>query len=242
MFPNPQDALPLPVRPSLEQYRKLAKDLVKACTSAEPDAMAAWADRWIGSLEKSAGRFSGLADRRTADRRAAQVEEFATRKLRSGGAARCRLAEALFVIARSHGFDSWPKLVAHLDRLAHSHSRAAAFEAAADAIVSGDEATLRDLIAVDPSVVRARSTREHGATLLHYVSANGVEGYRQVTPKNIVAIATILLDAGAEVDAEADVYGGGSTTLGLVGHERPPARCRRPAPPAPACCWITAPR
>ena len=31
MFPNPQSALPLPPRPSLERYRKIAKDLVKAC-------------------------------------------------------------------------------------------------------------------------------------------------------------------------------------------------------------------
>ena len=29
MYPNPQDALPLPPRPSVEQYRKRAKDLVK---------------------------------------------------------------------------------------------------------------------------------------------------------------------------------------------------------------------
>ena len=52
--------------------------------------------------------------------------------------------------------------------------------------------------------------------MLHYVSANGVEGYRQKTPPNIVEITKLLLDAGAEVDAEADVYGGGATTLGLV--------------------------
>lgn len=31
MFPNPQDALPLPPRPNLEQYKKQAKDLIKAC-------------------------------------------------------------------------------------------------------------------------------------------------------------------------------------------------------------------
>src|SRR5262249_55131647 len=58
--------------------------------------------------------------------------------------------------------------------------------------------------------------REHRSTLLHYVSANGVEGYRQKTPKNIVQIAESLLKAGAEIDAEADVYGGGATTLGLT--------------------------
>jgi len=64
--------------------------------------------------------------------------------------------------------------------------------------------------------VRERSTRDHNSTLLHYVSANGVESYRQKTPRNILAIARALLDAGAEVDAEADVYGRGSTTLALA--------------------------
>jgi len=61
-----------------------------------------------------------------------------------------------------------------------------------------------------------RSTRDHHSTLLHYVSANGVEDFRQKTPPNIVEITNLLLDAGAEVDAESDAYGGGCTTLGLV--------------------------
>jgi len=215
VFPNPQDALPLPVRPSLEQYRKLAKDLLKACNASDNDALGGWADRWIDSLARAAGRFSDLSGR-TRDRRAGQVEEFAAKQLKSGRGKGPSLTDAQFVIARSHGFPSWPKFVEHLDRLAHVGSDVEAFETAADAIVAGDEATLRSLLAADPGLVRARATREHGATLLHYVSANGVEGYRQVTPRNIVAIAKILLDAGAEVDAEANVYGGGSTTLGLA--------------------------
>ncbi len=205
MFPNPQDALPLPARPSLEQYRKLAKDLVKACTSGEPRAIGAWADRWIASL---------LADsnRQHRDRAANQVEEFATRAMTQGRRT-CVLADAQFVIARSHGFESWPKFSAHLDALAHA---GALFEVAAQAIVDGDEDTLRRLLRDQPDLIRARSEREHKATLLHYVSANGVEGYRQQTPQNIARITEILLEAGAEVDAEANVYGGGCTTLGLV--------------------------
>src|SRR2546422_201931 len=59
---------------------------------------------------------------------------------------------------------------------------------AADAIVNGDAGKLKRLLRENPTLVRARSTREHGATLLHYTSANGVEGYRQKTPKNIVEI------------------------------------------------------
>ena len=48
------------------------------------------------------------------------------------------------------------------------------------------------------------------------VAANGVENFRQRTPPNIVRIAECLLDAGADVKATCDVYGGGADTLGLV--------------------------
>lgn len=96
-----------------------------------------------------------------------------------------------------------------------------AFEAAVDAVVSGDLDTLRRLLT--PALVRGRSQREHHATLLHYVSANGVENARQRTPANAVEVATLLLDAGAEVDALADVYGGQHTTLSLLITSTPPA-------------------
>ncbi len=205
MFPNPQDALPLPTRPSLEQYRKLAKDLVKACTAGAPRAIGEWADRWIGSL-------LAASNQRSRDRAANQVEEFAIHAM-TAGKRTCVLADAQFVLARAHGFESWPKFSAHLDALTHA---GAPYEAAAQAIVDGDEETLQRLLRERPELIRARSEREHNATLLHYVSANGVEGYRQKTPKNIVRITEILLNAGAEVDAEAEVYGGGATALGLV--------------------------
>jgi ankyrin repeat protein len=65
-------------------------------------------------------------------------------------------------------------------------------------------------------LILARSTREHQATLLHYVAANGVEGYRQKTPANAIEIAKLLLDSGAAVNATAEIYGGDATTLALV--------------------------
>jgi hypothetical protein len=201
VYPNPQDALPLPPRPSLEQYKKRAKDLVKACKSGDPATIRAWAARW------------GNTDTR-------QIEQFARAKL----AGSCALTSAQFVIARAHGFESWPKLAKHLETLARANSAVSAFETAADCIVSGDLGTLERLLREQPDLIRARSTREHRATLLHYVSANGVEGYRQKTPKNAVAVARLLLDAGAEVEAEADVYGGGCTTLGLVATSQHPLR------------------
>ncbi|HYU30170.1 MAG TPA: ankyrin repeat domain-containing protein [Gemmatimonadales bacterium] len=213
MFPNPQDALPLPPSPSLEQYRKQAKDLVKACDAGTP-AIAAWADRWMASL------LAGSA-RTTIDRAAQQVGEFAARTL-TREARRCVLADAQFVLARSHGFTSWPTFAAHLDALAHAGTETAAFEAAAEAIVRGDEAFLQQLLRQHPELIRARSAREHRATLLHYVSANGVENYRQKSPPNAARVTELLLAAGADVEAEADVYGGGCTALGLVATSSPP--------------------
>ena len=35
MFPNPQDALPLPQKPNVEQYRKLAKEVLNGTAPRE---------------------------------------------------------------------------------------------------------------------------------------------------------------------------------------------------------------
>lgn len=160
MFPYPHDALPLPERPNLENFKKIAKGLVKS------------------------------GDHPT-------------------------LAKAQFALARTYGFESWPKFARHVRELTRN-SPVSRFEAAADAIANGDAASLRDLLQSDPDLVRARSTRRHNATLLDYVAANGVENYRQKTPKNVIEIAEMLLTAGAGVDASANVYGGGCATLELV--------------------------
>lgn len=90
------------------------------------------------------------------------------------------------------------------------------FEAAVEAIVNGDQAGLAKLLHANPELVRERSERAHRSTLLHYVAANGVEDFRQKTPLNIVAITRMLLDAGADVNAESDAYGGQSTALNLA--------------------------
>ena len=122
MFPNPQNALPLPPRPNIENYKKLAKGLLKASKSGE----------------KVAG----------------PLGEFARHKL----ADHPTLTKAQFAIARSYGFESWPKFVRHLEALARN-SPVSRFEAAADAIVNGDADALRDLLRADRELTRARSTR-----------------------------------------------------------------------------------
>jgi hypothetical protein len=133
------------------------------------------------------------------------------------------LADTRLVLAREHSFESWPKFARYVQELGQTDFAFAEFERAADAVVNGEAATLREMLRQNPKLVHARSPREHQATLLHYVSANGVEDYRQKTPKNVVEIATILLDAGAEVDAVADVYGK-STALGLTATSMHPLR------------------
>ena len=219
MFPNSHEALPLPPRPNLEQYKKLAKNLLDAGRSPDPAVLRAWAAKWIDSLVRLSGltitpqlpvRIEDWID---------QLESFAREKLAESDT----LTAAQFVIARAQGFESWPKLTKHIEAAAHANSTIGNFEQAVDAIVTGDLATLERLLHQRLDLTRVRSTRRHQATLLHYVSANGIEGYRQKTPVNIVSITDLLLRSGADINAIADVYGG-STTLALVATSVHPER------------------
>jgi ankyrin repeat protein len=211
MFPNPQDALPLPPRPNFDQYKKRAKDLLKASRSDDPTAIRAWAANWIDSLVRLSALTIASQLPVRIDHWTHELEKFARQKLSET----CTLSAAQFIIARAQGFESWPRLARHLEATARANSPVNHFELAVDAIVIGDIATLEQLLQQNSGLIRAHSTRRHQATLLHYISANGVEGYRQKTPKNIVPVAELLLQSGADVNASADLYGG-STTLGLV--------------------------
>jgi hypothetical protein len=98
------------------------------------------------------------------------VAEYATKELCKGTQS-ATLTRALFVIARSQGFESWRKFSNHLQQLAESKSPTSQFEAAADAIVNGDTAKLKRLLRENPGLIHARSTHEHRAMLLHYRAA-----------------------------------------------------------------------
>src|SRR5919106_2922795 len=185
----------LSARVNLEQSRKQAKDLLKAFKAGDTQVL----DR----IRWNHPRFRGLKDAEI------QKREFV-------------LADAQLVIARMHYFESWPKLVRHIEALEAEDPRVMRFEAAADAIIAGDIPKLRALLEEHPELIHERSTRAHRAPLLHFIAANGVEDYRQVSPPNAVDVTRVLLDAGAEVDAATEVYGGGSTALGLVATSSPP--------------------
>jgi ankyrin repeat protein len=206
VYPNPATALPLPPRPNLDQYKKLAKDLVKACKSDDPEALRTWASEWLQRLASLQGAELLASIESQVD----PLAVFARNKPADA------LADAQFVIARAHGFKSWPRFAEHLEALNGAGSPVSRFESAADAIVTGDAATLRRLLRENPELIRARSTREHSAMLLHYIGANGFEDFRQKSPKNAVEIAKILLDAGAAVDGLTEGAMGIGTPLGLV--------------------------
>lgn len=121
------------------------------------------------------------------------------------------LEDAKLTVAREHGHESWADAALDPDRRFRR-----GFEAAVDALVSGDMARLGELLDDNPELIRERSVHGHRATLLHYIAANGVETWRQTVPANAARIAGLLLERGAEVHAEAEMYGGGQTALDLL--------------------------
>ena len=217
MFPNPQDALPLQRRPRVAAFQKQAQGLLRAAKIGE-SAIADWSRNWIWTLVETANARS----RRVQSGKQRWIKQFAN----YATAELCdkpTLAGAQRVIARSLGFATWRGFTSHLQKVSRPASPVAHFEAAVDAVVNGNSAGLKQMLAHNPALVHVRSDREHHATLLHYVSANGVESYRQRSPRNIVKIARLLLDHGAEIDAICEVYGGQCTTLGRTATSAHPA-------------------
>lgn len=80
----------LPSRPSVEYYKKQAKQLLKAARAKNPDA--------LGRIKRLHPRLGKLSD--------ANLQT-----------ARLLLADAQCVLAREHGFDSWPQMLQHIAAL-----------------------------------------------------------------------------------------------------------------------------
>lgn len=138
---------------------------------------------------------------------------------------------AQFQLARQYDFADWSRLAEYAEGVKRPGSPGWRFERAVEAVIDGDIDTLKKLLTDDPRLARARSARVtpfdppvHGAMLLHYVAANGVEGYRQRSPQNAADVATVLLDAGTDPDALCDLYGSRCTTMALLVSSTPPAR------------------
>ncbi len=120
------------------------------------------------------------------------------------------IVDARVTMAREYGFADWSDV-----ELRGAVAPDAPFEAAIETLLDGDIDSLRQMLRCRPELTQQRSMFGHRATLLHYVGSNGVESHRQKVPSNLADIARILLAAGADVNARADMYGG-ATTLGLL--------------------------
>jgi len=126
-------------------------------------------------------------------------------------------SDAVLAIARARGYDGIDQVVA--DEIVPT----ASYETAVDTMLAGDLDGLRALLHSDLNLAAQGSHWPHGATLLHYATANGVEIHRQVVPRNLPAIVALLIDRAADVNASAHAYGSEVTVLGLLlssGHPR----------------------
>jgi ankyrin repeat protein len=206
------DITPRPFRAALEEYERQATDLLDAWRAGDPGAIQIVRHKHPRFLDS---RIPWLP------------KQLSDAEVRSVELAR---PDAELTIARWYDFQDWSRLVEHVEAVSRDGSPVETFESGVEAVINGDVATLSSLLRTHPELVRARSARVtpfdppvHRATLLHYVAANGVESYRQKTPPNAVEIAKMLLDAGAEVDALADMYGGRCTTMSMLVSSSPPA-------------------
>jgi len=198
------DATELATQPTLDQYEKLAEDVASACNSGSTEAL-----RRLEDYYKPGHPLTADELRERTRQQLSRLSGFE----HTGN--EISVDDARRLVAHSHGFESWSKLAEYIDAMNQARSSVSRFEAAVEAVITGDLPTLGSLLREDPQLISARSMRSHHATLLHYVGANGVEDYRQKTPKNAVEVAKLLLEAGADVNSMADMYRG-STTLGLV--------------------------
>ena len=193
------DPKPLPARPSLEQYKKQAKELLKAYRSADVET--------IRRVKRNHPRFEKLAEQ------GFDISKFA-------------LADAQLVIAREHGFESWPKFARRIEVMkseadARVNPVAAFIEAAiwhgtldaAEAILAadpeiartsihvaailGDDAAVRRFISADPQNATKKEAPYDGDALVYLCLSK----YLRLDPARsagFLRAATAMLDAGAD--------------------------------------------
>src|SRR3984885_6793810 len=205
------DAKHLPARPSLEQYKKQAKDFVKNFKSADPKAI-----QRIRDCHPHADSFLNAA---------ALKAKFA-------------LADAQLIIAREHGFESWPRFAKHIQSLTRRVSFdsletavAAFIEAAcvpvnashgsgtledAEAVratnpevtaasvyaaaILGDDAAVRRFLALDARNATAKGGPRNWDALT-YLCFSRYLRLDHAKSQGFVRAATALLNAGADANA-----------------------------------------
>src|SRR5262249_34668097 len=197
------DAKELPARPSLEQYKKQAKELVKKQKTGDSEI--------AGRIRQHHPRLQKLSG-----------SQFRNAKV--------TLADAQLVIAREHGFQSWVKFAQHIAAFAHARAAAAvedppaAFIRAAvwhgsleraeailaahpalanssiyTAAILGDEAGVRRLLDLDTANATAKGG-PLGWDALTYLSFSKYLRLKKERSEGFLRAAKALLDAGASAN------------------------------------------
>jgi ankyrin repeat protein len=176
----------LPSKPSLDHLKHQAKDLLRE--HARRDLGAAQ------RIREFHPRFAGVTD----------GDIFG---------AHLRLSDAQLAIARESGFPSWSRLKRHIEKPAQSdrrnrplHERIedAIFRRGVELLDAGDVEGLRVHLRQHPHLARQHVAFEGGnyfqnPTLLDFVAENPIRHGR--LPHNIVEVAKVILEAGAEHSA-----------------------------------------
>src|SRR5262245_17877058 len=117
------EALPLTARPNVEQYKKLAKELLAAVKSGDAGAVLAFARDWFRRLYELSG--ARADDQRRGEGIENEARRFAgywsgERKVRDIPPPQATLAHAQFIIARAQGFATWKALLDHIETIRRS--------------------------------------------------------------------------------------------------------------------------
>ena len=123
----------LPSRPSLEQYKKQAKELLKAWKASDPDARR----RVIAHHPRFSADSESLLD------------TFA-------------LADAQFVLAREHGLRHWAEFAREIQRRAGHGDAAPTWLAAQRAVLTGDAEALDALMRANPRLFKEGPPPSYG--------------------------------------------------------------------------------
>lgn len=195
----------LPPRPRLEQLRKQAKALLRAQQAGDPDA--------LKRMRENHPRFKS-------------DEQMA--------AAPFALADAQLVIAREHGFASWPRLQAHVKALESATTEAEVVAALRDAAGKGELARLNALLDAHPELIDERGGEGVRTALHQAVFGNSEPAVRLLlerganpnircegdnayplhfaVEKHRVPIVRLLVEHGADTTGEGDYH-----ELGVMG-------------------------
>jgi len=204
----------LPSNPNLDHLKYQAKDLLKAHAARHPEV----AQR----LREFHPRFARATDAAIFD-------------------AQLKLSDAQLAIARESGFPSWARLKNHIEKTTlsdhldlphHERIEDATFRRAVDLLDAGDVTGLCAHLKQHPDLAHQHVVFEGGnyfrnPTLLEFVAENPVRHGR--LPGNIVQVAKVVLDAGAEQSALNE-------TLMLVSTGSVPRECRVQLPLVDLLC------